>query len=49
MSNTNCFTFLKPWYLQILNINMTVMLTVNIGDYQKRIRVKDRKLPKPRR
>ena len=48
MSNTNCFTFLKPWYLQILTINMTAMLTVNIGDYQKRIRVKDRKLPKPR-
>ena len=49
MSNTNCFTFLKPWYLQIVNINMTAMLTVNISEYQNRIRVKDRKLPKPRR
>ena len=45
MSNTNGFTFFKPWYLQIVNINMTAMLTVNISEYQKRIRFKGRKLP----
>lgn len=45
MSNTNGFTFLKPWYIQIVNISMTAMFTVNISEYQKRIRFKDRKLP----